>query len=186
MGLVLGELRCHGAGRGHSPGAPGVTQSSAVVLVSSAFFFFLSYLSPQTTVKLGACLITGTLVLQAALRLASTLSSCKVHGQLGPEQQTEGGTRGHPAREVNTLTKAQGQAGSVPVGPPGSPLRAAARACSTQDAQPWGCGSAGGAGWAGFAGAPCPLGWEEQLTSMTGLRGPGPFPGLSYSGCRWW
>lgn len=124
--------------------------------------------------------------MKAVLRLAGTLSSCKVHGQLGPEQQTEGGTRGHPAREVNTLTKAQGQAGSVPMGPPGSPLRAAARACSTQDAQPRGCGSAGGAGWAGFAGAPCPLGCEEQLTSMTGLRGPGPFPGLSYSGCRWW
>lgn len=47
MGLVLGELRCHGAGRGRSPGAPGVTQSSAVVLVSSAFFFFEVISAPR-------------------------------------------------------------------------------------------------------------------------------------------
>lgn len=180
MGLVLAELRRHRAGRGRFPGAPSVTQSSrgsssGVIRI----FFFLKYLSPQTTVKLGACLIIGTFVMKATLRLAGTFSSCKVHGKLGPEQQTEGGTQGHPAREINTLTKARGQAGSGARG-------AAARACSTLDAQPRGCGAAGGAGWAGFAGVPCPLECEEQLTSTTGLRGPGPFPGLSYCGCRWW
>lgn len=83
MGLVWESCAVTGQGGAASPGLLGHSvqrgSSSGVICI----FFFLSISAPKLQ-----CLIIGTLVMKATLRVAGTFSSCKVHGLLGPEQQT--------------------------------------------------------------------------------------------------